>query len=131
MPKPYKPLPLDAEFELFYAAYPRKQNRGDARKAWDQTQPIRPSTEDIVKAVVRQKGSEKWREDDGAYIPYPASWLRGERWEDVEKIDVAPALSLVPDGAITCQTCGTRTRQYTGRQCNPCWRGVVNPRVAA
>ena len=34
-------------------------------------------------------------------------------------------------GTILCETCGTRTRQYTGRQCDPCWRGVINPRVAA
>jgi uncharacterized protein YdaU (DUF1376 family) len=42
-----------------------------------------------------------------------------------------PAPVAVPDGTIKCETCGTRTRQFTGRQCDPCWRGVVNPRVAA
>jgi uncharacterized protein YdaU (DUF1376 family) len=42
-----------------------------------------------------------------------------------------PAPIAVPDGTIKCETCGTRTRQFTGRQCDPCWRGVVNPRVAA
>ena len=44
---------------------------------------------------------------------------------------VGPAPIAVPDGTIKCETCGTRTRQFTGRQCDPCWRGVVNPRVAA
>ena len=44
---------------------------------------------------------------------------------------VGPAPVAVPDGTIKCETCGTRTRQFTGRQCDPCWRGVVNPRVAA
>lgn len=43
----------------------------------------------------------------------------------------APVPAPVPDGSIKCETCGTRTRLYTGRQCDPCWRGVVNPRVAA
>ena len=42
-----------------------------------------------------------------------------------------PAPVAVPDGTIKCETCGTRTRQFTGRQCDPCWRGIVNPRVAA
>jgi len=42
-----------------------------------------------------------------------------------------PAPIAVPDGTIKCETCGTRTRQFTGRQCDPCWRGVVNPRAAA
>ena len=44
---------------------------------------------------------------------------------------VGPAPIAVPDGTIKCETCGTRTRQFTGRQCDSCWRGVVNPRVAA
>lgn len=26
------------------------------------------------------------------------------------------------DGKITCETCGIRTRAFTGRQCNDCWR---------
>jgi uncharacterized protein YdaU (DUF1376 family) len=42
-----------------------------------------------------------------------------------------PAPIAVPDGSITCESCGVRTRSFTGRKCDPCWRGVVNPRVAA
>ena len=42
-----------------------------------------------------------------------------------------PAPVAVPDGSITCESCGVRTRSFTGRKCDPCWRGVVNPRVAA
>ena len=44
---------------------------------------------------------------------------------------VGPAPVAVPDGSITCESCGVRTRSFTGRKCDPCWRGVVNPRVAA
>jgi hypothetical protein len=34
-------------------------------------------------------------------------------------------------GTIVCEACGTRTRSFTGRKCDPCWRGVVNPARAA
>ena len=32
-------------------------------------------------------------ENEGMFIPYPATWLRGERWDDEVKIDVPKALS--------------------------------------
>lgn len=34
----------------------------------------------------------------------------------------APAPAPVSDGSITCEACGTRTRSFTGRKCDPCWR---------
>jgi len=88
MPKPYAPPAPDAEFEKFWQAYPRKKDKGDARKAWEQVKTIRPLTADLVKAVIVQKSTDDWTQDGGRYIPYPATWLRGERWEDVEEIDL-------------------------------------------
>lgn len=36
----------------------------------------------MAAALERDKRSRDWQRDDGAYIPYPASWLNGRRWED-------------------------------------------------
>ena len=89
MPRTYTPPQPDAEFERFWQAYPRKMGKGDARAAWEQTKTIRPLTADLIKAVVVQKSRDDWTRDAGKYIPYPASWLRGERWEDCAEVDLS------------------------------------------
>ena len=30
--------------------------------------------------------SDQWRKHDGQFIPYPATWLRQERWDDELKV---------------------------------------------
>ena len=70
------------EFEAFWKEYPRKIAKGDARKAWSQTEKVRPDIETVLKAVKAAKQTEGWRENGGKFIPYPATWLRSERWDD-------------------------------------------------
>jgi hypothetical protein len=36
----------------------------------------------MLAAVAAQATTEQWRKDDGQFIPLPASWLNGRRWED-------------------------------------------------
>lgn len=71
------------DFELFWAAYPRKVAKGAARKAWAATSGKRPPVAEIVSAVTTQAETEQWREAGGKFIPYPSTWLRAERWGDV------------------------------------------------
>ena len=85
----YKPPVADVEFEKWWLHYPRKVAKGDARKAWIQTASIRPPTENMIKAIVLACNSESWLKDAGMFIPYPATWLRDERWDDVHEIDLA------------------------------------------
>ena len=70
------------EFEEFWKEYPRKIAKGDARKAWAQTEKFRPDIQTIIKAIKAAKQTDSWRENAGKYIPYPATWLRAERWDD-------------------------------------------------
>ena len=81
------------DFDTFWKAYPRKVAKGDARKAWIQTEKIRPSLSNILEAIENQKNTQQWMENDGIYIPYPATWWRQERWDDEVKIEVPKALS--------------------------------------
>jgi len=81
------------DFDTFWKAYPRKVAKGDARKAWIQTEKIRPSLSNILEAIENQKNTQQWMENDGIYIPYPATWLRQERSDDEVKIEVPKALS--------------------------------------
>ncbi len=75
-------------FEQFWTLYPRRLARKDAERAWRKIPPFKQI--DVVNALknhVRlweQKGTEK------QYIPYPASWLNGARWED--EIDLGPEM---------------------------------------
>ena len=69
-------------FEVFWLAYPKKKAKGDAQKAWSKLKPNGDLTDSILKAIEVQKISEDWTKENGKFIPYPASWLNGRRWED-------------------------------------------------
>lgn len=81
---------LAESFERFWAAYPKKRNKGDAWKAWRALKPSEELVSAILAAVERARESVQWRKDEGQFIPYPASWLRARGWEDVEHVDVVP-----------------------------------------
>jgi 2'-5' RNA ligase len=70
------------DFDTFWALYPKKVAKADARKAWAQTKDIRPELTNLLNAVKAACKTEAWMKDGGKYIPHPATWLRGERWED-------------------------------------------------
>lgn len=80
----------EQRFNRWYSTYPRKQAKGDARKAWQKINPDDGLVAEMVAAVERQKRTHDWQKDGGKYIPLPASWLRAERWLD-EVGDVAPS----------------------------------------
>lgn len=67
-----------AAFEGFWAAYPRREGKGDALKAWRAaTQVAAPET--II------AGAHRYAEDpnrDPAYTKHPGTWLRARGWED-------------------------------------------------
>lgn len=69
----------DAEFEIFWSAYPTKVGKQPARKAFDK---VKVPVETLVAAIERQKCSSQWSKDGGQYIPNPATWLNQERWND-------------------------------------------------
>lgn len=74
------------EYELLFAefwkAYPNKKAKQAAVKAWKRLKPDRALFDVIMKALEAVKCSDQWNRDGGQYIPYPASWINGQRWED-------------------------------------------------
>ncbi len=74
------PDALQVTFEDFWKKYPRRVAKKDAEKAWRAVDPA--EHEKLMLAIDTQKRSEQWKRDNGQYVPYPASWLRGERWND-------------------------------------------------
>lgn len=69
-------------FEAFWAAYPRKDDRRKAIRAWDKLKPDKPLCRVMYTAMLRQKTSPQWTRDGGQYIPMFPTWLNGRRWED-------------------------------------------------
>lgn len=66
-------------FVDFYRVYPRKMQRGDAAKAFSKALTL-ASFEDIIAGAIRFANDPNLPPD--RFIPYPASWLRAEGWED-------------------------------------------------
>ena len=76
------PLPPKGnEFDLFWKAYPKKKAKADAEKAWKSVKGDKHINA-ILSAISQQKQSPEWSKDGGRFIPHPATWLRGKRWED-------------------------------------------------
>lgn len=69
-------------FNSFWEAYPKKVAKQAAEKAWKKLNPDKELTEAIISALSVQKNSPQWTKDNGQYIPHPATWLNGRRWED-------------------------------------------------
>ena len=87
--KPTKTKPNGDDFETFWKAYPKKRSRGQAEKAWKiQTKGV--TLDHILTALEEQKDWPDWRKEGGKYIPYPATWLNGKRWEDEGATHTAP-----------------------------------------
>src|SRR5690606_22443787 len=72
---------LDESFDAFWSVYPRREGKADARKAWRKINPNSDMMETIGNAL-RAQMENNWRGRSKQFIPLPATWLRGERWED-------------------------------------------------
>jgi hypothetical protein len=101
-PEPIDPIPEpavgsddDPAFAGFWAAYPRKDDKGHARKAW-----IKARAKALGEEIVI--GCQGYRFDDNPrFVPLPATWLNGERWLAAAEADtfdpVLRAVGLTPE----------------------------------
>ena len=76
------PAETSDRFDEFWSAYPRRENKGDARKAWRaQTRVFSP--DEIIAGAHRlaadpnlpERGTPEWR-----FVKTPGPWLRAEGW---------------------------------------------------
>ena len=73
---------LSRKFKLFWTAYPKKVAKADAEKRFNKINPDEQLLKTMMASIDRAKKSEGWLKDDGKFIPHPATWLNGRRWED-------------------------------------------------
>jgi hypothetical protein len=67
-------------FEKFYMAYPRKQKKPDAEKAFIQIGGNKELLVKMLEAISWQEKTDQWSNVE--FIPLPATWLRAHQWED-------------------------------------------------
>lgn len=79
-------------FEAFWEKYPRKTAKANATKAWVKLKPDAELAAKITQSLAKHCLSHEWLKDNGQFIPHPASWLNGRRWED----EVKPAANVHP-----------------------------------
>ena len=69
-------------FDEFWSVYPRKKSKGDAKKAWSKIKINVDLQKKIISTIAKLKLTHDWQKDNGQFIPYPASWLNAQGWED-------------------------------------------------
>lgn len=78
-PDPLKDSSSDVPFETFWKLYPRKTDKGGARKAWAKA--IKKATMGVITA-----GAQRFAADpnlpEPQFIPHASTWLNNERWND-------------------------------------------------
>lgn len=82
---------LDEDFNRFWQLYPKKADKQKALKAWKKLKPDRELQSVMLAVLGCQKQSVQWLKDNGQFIPYPATWLNGRRWEDMQEQVLRPA----------------------------------------
>ena len=75
-------------FDSFWEQYPRKVARKDAERAWLKIPPSKQI--DVVQSLRKHLTLWKQQGTEKKFIPYPATWLNGARWED--EIELAPEM---------------------------------------
>lgn len=86
---------ISPAFNDFWAVYPKRVARKDAWKAWEKLDPSPALVETIMAALAWQTRQADWLRDGGKFVPYPATWLRAERWDDER-----PTIARVSDRTI-------------------------------
>ena len=70
----------DPQFCRFWASYPYRVSKKEARKAWQKLNPS-PELVDRIIATLEWQTVEWAKKADWYQPPYPASWLNAERWQ--------------------------------------------------
>ncbi len=71
---------IEGLFNEFWTHYPRKVGKVNAFKSFKKVCKDRKMLETIIAALEKHKKTAQWK--DVQYIPHPAVWLNGHRWED-------------------------------------------------
>lgn len=85
---------MQARFDRFYLAYPKKKSKGAAEKAFARIAPDEELLETMLAAIEVAKRSEDWL---NGFIPHPSTWLHNKRWLDEIQTEYTPEQRAVID----------------------------------
>lgn len=87
---------LEQSFSEFWSMYPRKEAKSKALASWMKLKPDSELLEKILGGIAKAK-SLKWH--DPQFIPLPATYLNGQRWEDeIVQTQKSPAITINDQG---------------------------------
>lgn len=69
----------DSDFDAWYAAYPRHEAKGQARKAY---RTARKKADGETLLAGAKGAAQHYANAEKRFVPLPATWLNGERWLD-------------------------------------------------
>ncbi|MBQ4361265.1 MAG: hypothetical protein II767_13530 [Proteobacteria bacterium] len=85
-------------FGEFWDAYPKQESKAAAVNAWEAAWKkggISPDTMPaILTAIDRKRKSRQWRQEDGRFIPLPATFIARREWEDEARTNVLSGISI-------------------------------------
>jgi len=90
------PIQQTATFDDFWLLYPRRVARLAAKRAWAKLNDAECCAAICACAAWRSI----WAQKDPEYLPHPASWLNGERWDDELPAGYQPQQSIAPPPAL-------------------------------
>jgi uncharacterized protein YdaU (DUF1376 family) len=74
--------PANDLFESFWKAYPKKQGKDAAKKAFIKRKVGKELSQEMIAALNQQKKTDQWLKNGGQFIPNPATWINEGRWQD-------------------------------------------------
>ena len=103
------------EFEVFWAHYPLRKDKGHAAKSFAKVAEHLPA---MLEAIEAQELEREARASAGLFVPpwkYPGTWLNGRCWED--EVEDVPRNGNDPN---RCPRCGEPYRVHLNfRNGNP------------
>lgn len=104
-----------ADFDAFWAAYPRKVGKGAARTAW--TKALRKTdVQTLIHAAQALRDDPNLPEQ--TFIPHPTTWLNEERWED-SPLPARSTRSADPRGDLLRRDMETALTEEAAREISP------------
>ena len=73
---------IDKNFNEFWSIYPKKASKKEALKAYTKLSKSKSLPDNLLDIIKQWCNNEAWKKENGKFIPYPATWLNQERWND-------------------------------------------------
>ena len=71
----------DTGFDSFWEKYPKKIDKKTCHKIWEKNN-LDDKAGEIISFVEKASRTQSWEKEGGQFVPYPKTFLNGEKWND-------------------------------------------------